>query len=78
MTIATQSSLSHSPIIPLPNRLPSPLCRTFNSTSLEILILKFNGHFKDERLARLFESAISQMLNSTIRWFSPEKSDTET
>ncbi|WAR51899.1 hypothetical protein PtB15_1B336 [Puccinia triticina] len=77
-TIATQSSLSDSPIIPVPNRRPSPLCRTFNSTSLEILISKFNGHFKDERLARLFENAISQTLDSTIRWFSPEKSDTET
>ncbi|POW14904.1 hypothetical protein PSTT_02508 [Puccinia striiformis] len=72
------SSLHDTPVIPVPNRRPSPLCRTFNSTSLELLISTFNGRFKDERLARLFENSISQTLDNTIRWFSTDKNITET
>lgn len=48
--IATPSTTLHeSTMIPVPNRRPDRICRTFNSSTLEFLLSKFEPHLKDPR-----------------------------
>ena len=59
--------LSKGPLA-LPYQRPSPHCRTFASPSVEEVIEKITGHMVDKDLARIFENAFPNTLDTTVRW----------
>lgn len=52
----------------LPYQRPSPHCRTFHSPLVEKVIADITSRMKDKDLARLFENAFPNTLDTTIRW----------
>lgn len=52
----------------LPFQRPAEKCRTFKSKAVEKLIDSFKQKLKDEDLARLFENALPNTLDTTILW----------
>ncbi|KAF2432596.1 hypothetical protein EJ08DRAFT_122964 [Tothia fuscella] len=68
----TYSQYSHGPYSDGPMRLPfqrpSIHCRTFQSDLVEKVIRDLNSTMKDRDLARLFENAFPNTLDTTVRW----------
>jgi meiotically up-regulated gene 157 (Mug157) protein len=52
----------------LPYQRPSTLCRTFNSPLVEKVIEDITGRMVNKDLARLFENAFPNTLDTTVRW----------
>jgi meiotically up-regulated gene 157 (Mug157) protein len=52
----------------LPFQRPSAYCRTFESDLVEKVIRDLNGTMVDRDLARLFENAFPNTLDTTVRW----------
>ncbi|EME40787.1 hypothetical protein DOTSEDRAFT_74372 [Dothistroma septosporum NZE10] len=52
----------------LPYQRPSPHCRTFDSDLVEKIIQDLNATMIDRDLARLFENAFPNTLDTTVRW----------
>lgn len=52
----------------LPYQRPSPYCRTFESELVERVIKDMNDSLVDQDLARLFENAFPNTLDTTVRW----------
>lgn len=52
----------------LPYQRPSPHCRTFESDLVEKIIKDLNATMIDRDLARLFENAFPNTLDTTVRW----------
>ncbi|KAK5105780.1 hypothetical protein LTR62_002160 [Meristemomyces frigidus] len=61
----------------LPYQRPSVHCRTFHSEAVEETIKDFNATMVDRDLARLFENAFPNTLDTTVRWHTDglEKGD---
>ena len=59
--------LSKGPLA-LPYQRPSPHCRTFTSPSVEEVIEKITERMVDKDLARIFENAFPNTLDTTVRW----------
>ena len=59
--------LSKGPLA-LPYQRPSPHCRTFTSPSVEEVIEKITDRMVDKDLARIFENAFPNTLDTTVRW----------
>ncbi|PHH66596.1 hypothetical protein CDD81_6433 [Ophiocordyceps australis] len=57
----------------VPYMRPPPECRTFNSSAAEKVVEYMKAHMRDPDLARLFENSFSMPLDTTIKWFDPEK-----
>lgn len=52
----------------LPYQRPSSHCRTFHSPLVEKVIEDITSRMKDKDLARLFENAFPNTLDTTVRW----------
>ncbi|KAF8232422.1 hypothetical protein L208DRAFT_1397383 [Tricholoma matsutake] len=52
---------------------PSPACRTFNSSAVEKVIEDMNSLLKDPDIARLFENTFPNTLDTTVKYFDPNK-----
>ncbi|KAG9629525.1 glycoside hydrolase family 125 protein, partial [Aureobasidium melanogenum] len=52
----------------LPFQRPSALCRTFESDLVEQIINDMNEKMTDKDLARIFENAFPNTLDTTVRW----------
>ncbi|KAI9837169.1 MAG: hypothetical protein M1837_003101, partial [Sclerophora amabilis] len=52
----------------LPYQRPSSHCRTFTSPLVEKIIDDFSSRMKDQDLARIFENAFPNTLDTTVRW----------
>lgn len=52
----------------LPFQRPSTHCRTFTSSKVDKIIEDVTGKMKDPDLARLFENAFPNTLDTTVRW----------
>lgn len=52
----------------LPSQRPHPGCRKFTSKAVEKVIDDLLPHFKDPDLAKIFENAFPNTLDTTIRW----------
>jgi len=52
----------------LPYQRPSAHCRTFHSPMVERVIEDITSRMKDKDLARLFENAFPNTLDTTVRW----------
>lgn len=63
----------------LPFQRPSIHCRTFTSPLVEKIIEDITSRMVDKDLARLFENAFPNTLDTTVRWHvdGTEKSHTE-
>lgn len=59
--------LSQGPMA-LPYQRPSPHCRTFSSPLVEKIIADFTTRMEDKDLARIFENAFPNTLDTTVRW----------
>ena len=64
--------LSKGPLA-LPYQRPSPLCRTFSSPLVEKVIDDITSRMQDKDLARIFENAFPNTLDTTVRWHSDGK-----
>lgn len=66
------SQFSHRPLsdgpMALPYQRPSTFCRTFTSPLVEKVIEDITGKMVDKDLARLFENAFPNTLDTTVRW----------
>ncbi|KIN00191.1 glycoside hydrolase family 125 protein [Oidiodendron maius Zn] len=66
------STFRHRPFsdgpLQLPFQRPSTLCRTFSSPLVEKVIDEVTGKMVDKDLARLFENAFPNTLDTTVRW----------
>ncbi|KAI4154044.1 MAG: hypothetical protein L6R39_001455 [Caloplaca ligustica] len=66
------SMIPHRPLssgpLSLPYQRPSPHCRTFSSPSVEKVIEDLTAKMTDKDLARIFENAFPNTLDTTIRW----------
>lgn len=66
------SMRSHPPYsegsLALPFQRPSKYCRTFESPLVEKVIDYMSKNLKDKDLARLFENAFPNTLDTTVRW----------
>lgn len=51
---------------------PNPECRTFNSSNVDEKIAELVPKFKDADLARIFENALPNTLDTTIRYLGEE------
>jgi hypothetical protein len=54
----------------LPYMRPDPACRTFNSTSVEKVILDMKSRLKDPDVARLFENTFPNTLDTTVKYYN--------
>jgi hypothetical protein len=63
----------------LPFQRPSPHCRTFSSPLVEMVIQEISNLMVDKDMARLFENAFPNTLDTTVRWHvdGTEKPHTE-
>ena len=52
----------------LPYQRPSPHCRTFSSPLVEDIIDNITARMGDKDLARIFENAFPNTLDTTVRW----------
>ncbi|KAI9713437.1 MAG: hypothetical protein M1820_000819 [Bogoriella megaspora] len=52
----------------LPFQRPAPRCRTFESQLVEQVITEVTGKMKDKDLARIFENAFPNTVDTTVRW----------
>ncbi|KAK5136603.1 hypothetical protein LTR08_002617 [Meristemomyces frigidus] len=52
----------------LPYQRPSPHCRTFESDLVENIIKHMNDTLLDKDLARIFENAFPNTLDTTVKW----------
>jgi meiotically up-regulated gene 157 (Mug157) protein len=52
----------------LPFQRPSTHCRTFSSSRVEKIIEDVTSKMEDPDLARLFENAFPNTLDTTVRW----------
>lgn len=59
--------LSKGPLA-LPYQRPSPLCRTFSSPLVEQVVEDVTSRMHDQDLARIFENAFPNTLDTTVRW----------
>ena len=59
--------LSKGPLA-LPYQRPSPHCRTFSSPLVEEIIEEMSTRMEDKDLARIFENAFPNTLDTTVRW----------
>ncbi|KAI4227501.1 MAG: hypothetical protein L6R36_002341 [Xanthoria steineri] len=64
--------LSKGPLS-LPFQRPSPHCRTFSSPLVEKVIDDVTSRMKDPDLARIFENAFPNTLDTTVRWHDDGK-----
>jgi uncharacterized protein len=55
-------------LLMLPFQRPSTPCRTFKSTSVEQVISDITSKMMDKDLARIFENAFPNTLDTTVRW----------
>ena len=66
------SATPHSPLgdgpMKLPYQRPSPQCRTFSSPRVEQIIQEMTSQMEDKDLARIFENAFPNTLDTTVRW----------
>ncbi|KAI4152577.1 MAG: hypothetical protein LQ341_000684 [Variospora aurantia] len=67
--------LSNGPLS-LPYQRPAPHCRTFSSPLVERVIEDLTSRMKDKDLARIFENAFPNTLDTTVRWHDDGKSAT--
>lgn len=63
----TSRPLSKGPLA-LPYQRPSPQCRTFSSSLVEEIIEEISARMEDKDLARIFENAFPNTLDTTVRW----------
>lgn len=70
------AAFSHRPFsdgpLKLPYQRPFPHCRTFHSPLVEQVITDITSRMKDKDLARIFENAFPNTLDTTIRWHVPK------
>lgn len=59
----------------LPLQRPSKYCRTFESPLVEQIIDDMSEKMKDKDLARLFENAFPNTLDTTVRWHTDGSED---
>lgn len=52
----------------LPSQRPSPHCRTFRSPLVEKVIEEITSRMEDKDLARIFENAFPNTLDTTVSW----------
>ena len=64
--------LSKGPLA-LPYQRPSPHCRTFSSLLVEQIIEDVTSQMYDKDLARIFENAFPNTLDTTVRWHTNGK-----
>ncbi|KAK8109603.1 hypothetical protein PG999_007740 [Apiospora kogelbergensis] len=57
----------------LPDMRPSPECRTFNSSAVEKVISDMQSRLKDPDMARLFANTFPSTLDTTVKYFDPDK-----
>ncbi|KAL8692723.1 MAG: hypothetical protein Q9218_002312 [Villophora microphyllina] len=66
------SMMPHRPLskgpLALPYQRPSPNCRTFTSSSVDKVIDDLTSKMEDKDLARIFENAFPNTLDTTVRW----------
>ncbi|KAI9751621.1 MAG: hypothetical protein M1815_001037 [Lichina confinis] len=66
------STYPHPPFsdgpLALPFQRPSTVCRTFSSSSVEVVIEDLSNRMKDKDLAKIFENAFPNTLDTTVRW----------
>jgi uncharacterized protein len=67
LTLIHSRPYSEGPL-ELPYQRPSPRCRTFVSPLVEKVINDMNERLIDKDLARLFENAFPNTLDTTVRW----------
>jgi len=67
LTYVFSGPLSKGPLA-LPYQRPSPQCRTFSSPLVEQIIHDLDTSLIDPDLARLFENAFPNTLDTTVRW----------
>ncbi|KAI9797665.1 MAG: hypothetical protein M1825_005724 [Sarcosagium campestre] len=69
---AHYSSYPHRPFsegpMKLPFQRPAAQCRTFASPTVEKIITDFKSRIVDKDLARIFENAFPNTLDTTVRW----------
>ncbi|KAL8761179.1 MAG: hypothetical protein Q9184_002669 [Pyrenodesmia sp. 2 TL-2023] len=72
------SMVPHRPLssgpLSLPYQRPSPHCRSFSSPAVEKAIEDLISQMKDKDLARIFENAFPNTLDTTVRWHVDGKS----
>ncbi|KAI9815375.1 MAG: hypothetical protein M1832_005514 [Thelocarpon impressellum] len=70
--IALDAELENHPFssgfMRLPYQRPSPHCRTFTSPLVEKVIGEVTSRMEDKDLARIFENAFPNTLDTTVRW----------
>ena len=52
----------------LPFQRPAPQCRTFESPLVDQIVRDFNTRMKDKDVARIFENAFPNTVDTTVRW----------
>ena len=52
----------------LPFQRPAPQCRTFESPLVEQVVTDISSRMKDKDLARIFENAFPNTVDTTVRW----------
>ena len=57
----------------LPYQRPSPYCRTFSSTLVEEIIGDVTTKMHDRDMARIFENAFPNTLDTTVKWHTDGK-----
>ncbi|KAL8666337.1 MAG: hypothetical protein Q9202_001608 [Teloschistes flavicans] len=66
------SMMPHRPLskgpLALPYQRPAPNCRTFTSSLVEKVIDDLTAKMEDNDLARIFENAFPNTLDTTVRW----------
>ena len=64
--------IAHRPLskgpLGLPYQRPAPHCRTFGSPLVEEIISEMSELMEDKDLARIFENAFPNTLDTTVRW----------
>ncbi|QIW98952.1 hypothetical protein AMS68_004470 [Peltaster fructicola] len=71
------SKVPHAPFsdgpLNLPFQRPAEICRTFTSRWVETVIQDMNERMIDKDLARIFENAFPNTLDTTVRWHVTEE-----